>query len=296
MDRIEGVYVATATPFNQEGELETTHYLKLLESLHKAGVDGFVPLGTTGEMATLSESEKKELIQLTLQFAKPLGKRVMVGCGGPDTKRVMESIDYAATQGADSVLVVTPYYNRPTPRGVKEHYHFLADRSPIPIILYHIPIRTALTLSADNIIDILAHPKMAGIKESSGSYALWLELSCRLDLSQKSLLAGDDDALALMLALGGSGIIAAGGNVAPAPFVKMYRQAKRGEWAAVFAEQKKLSPFVKSMFLETNPAPIKYALSKVLGWKNCLRLPLVSVTQETSERIDSVLKAMELVR
>ncbi len=295
MKLIQGVHVATATPFDSTGKIDPESYQKLLNSLSNAQVDGFVPLGTTGEMATLTETEKEFIIKETIQFAKPLQKQVMVGCGGPDTVKVLQAIEKGASLGADSALVVTPYYNRPTARGVVAHYHFLAERSPIPLVLYHIPIRTALSLSVDTIVEILQHPKMAGIKESSGQYALWLDLACRLDLSQKSLLAGDDDTFALILALGGSGIIAASGNVYPKAFVEMYRTHTQGNLAKVFELQKKLSPLVKSMFLETNPAPIKYALSRTLGWNPSVRLPLVDLTDESKQKIDEVLKSMELV-
>jgi 4-hydroxy-tetrahydrodipicolinate synthase len=192
--------------------------------------------------------------------------------------------------GADAALVVTPYYNKPTARGILAHYRHIAEQSPLPIVLYHVPGRTNVTMSAETITELLKHPNIVGIKEASANQTLWLSLSRTCDLSQKSLLAGDDDAFVTVKSMGGSGIISATANVIPDLFVKMHELTENGQWAAAWDLQRKALPIIQAMFVETNPTPVKYALKLLRGYENTVRLPLVTVTEESERKIASSLK------
>lgn len=293
--RIEGVYVAIVTPFDARNEIDRAALKRHLEWLAAMGVDGFVPCGTTGESAVLSREERRTVIELTVEVAKAHGKKVIAGCGGNNTASVLELIREAKTLECEAVLVVTPYYNKPTPRGLEAHYTHLAKESGFPIIMYNVPGRTAVSLPVETIMKLFELENIIGIKEASGQYATWLQLSQAMDTQAKSLLAGDDDSFAPIQALGGCGIISASANVAPAAFVKLSRLMSEGKWLDAFRLQKKLYPLVRAMFLETSPAPAKQALAMMGKMSARLRLPLVEVGSNTSEVIGSVLKSLELM-
>jgi 4-hydroxy-tetrahydrodipicolinate synthase len=273
-----------------------------LEFLASHGVDGFVPCGTTGESTALSPEERRAVIALTREVAKSRGLKTIAGCGGNATASVLALIQEAEELGCDAALVVTPYYNKPTQAGLLAHYRYLADHSRLPILLYNVPSRTGVSLAVETTAKLLEHPGIVGIKEASGQYGQWLAIAHQLD-TRKSLLAGDDDAFACVLALGGSGTISAAANLVPGLFVAMYRHAAKGELGAAFQIQKKLFPLIKALFAETNPAPLKFALhhltqaparsgsSGVL--ENVLRLPLTPIGQATELLLLEAMRGLE---
>jgi len=288
--RFEGVYVAIATPFAANGSLNLTHFEDHLEWLAKEKVHGFVPCGTTGEAPTLSRDEWMKVIAASVNVARKHNLKVIAGCGSNSTAQVVEMAKAAAEIGADGALVVTPYYNKPTARGILAHYRHIADNSPLPIVLYHVPGRTNVTMSAETITELLKHPNIVGIKEASANQSLWLALSKANNLREKSLMAGDDDAFVVIKSLGGSGIISATANVIPDLFVKMHELTDKGEMQAAWDLQRRALPVINAMFVETNPTPVKYALKLLRGYENVVRLPLVSVVEESENKIASALK------
>jgi len=292
MSLFSGVFVANATPFDAKGKLDLVAYDNHLQFLVDKGVHGFVPCGTTGEGALITHEERNEIISRTVKVAKAKGLKTIPGCGTNNTAATLELIRTAREMGCDAALVVTPYYVKPTPGGITAHYLHLAERGDLPILLYNVPSRTGLHLSVDIVMKLLEHPRIVGIKEASGQHGYWLALSRAMNLKEKALLAGDDDALATICALGGSGIISASANVAPAQFVEIYNYAREGNVTEAFAAQKRLSPLVQSLFLETNPAPVKYALKKMGLFENNLRLPLVPVTRATEDAVTAALGAL----
>lgn len=291
---LKGVFVASVTPFNENGSVNYPAFETHLRELVAAGVHGFVPCGTTGEGATLNTEEWRELVRLSVAIAREKNLKVVAGCGGNDSRKVAELMLQAADLGADAALVVTPYYNKPTARGLLAHYEFLTRQSELPIVLYNVPGRTNVSLSVDTVAELFQNPQIIGIKEASGQYGQWLALANRLNLREKFLLAGDDDAFAIVQAMGGCGIISAAANVLPTAFVKLWQLMERGEWTAAFQLQVKLFPLVKSLFLETNPAPAKFALSTMKRVENFVRLPLVPVTADTEQSIRASLSGWEL--
>jgi 4-hydroxy-tetrahydrodipicolinate synthase len=291
----KGVYPAVVTFFDERGELALDSLEAHLENLALAGVHGFVPCGTTGESATLTATERAKVIAISVKVAKKHGLKVIAGCGSNNTAAVKPLLDEAAELGADAALVVTPYYNKPTQAGLIAHYRALADHSRIPIILYNVPGRTSVSIAPETVAQLFQHPNICGIKEASGQYGNWLALASQLNLKEKCLLAGDDDAFAPIQALGGVGIISASANVAPREFVKLYTLMESGKWPEAFQLQAKLLPLVKSLFQETSPAPAKEALSMMSAFPKSLRLPLVPVGSATAEAVRKALKELGLL-
>lgn len=292
--RFEGVYVAAITPFDGENKLCLKSLEKHLLDLADRGVHGFVTAATTGESPSLEASERKAVFELTKEIGRKRNLKIVAGCGSNNTARALESLHLAEELGYDAALVVTPYYNKPTAEGLLAHYTFLADNSQVPILLYNVPGRTAVNLTTETVVRLLEHPRIVGLKEASGQYGQWLQLAHSVDWSDRSLMAGDDDAFAPLLAFGGSGIVSASANVYPEGFVQIYEAARAQRWEECFRLQTKLLPLVRAMFAETSPAPIKYALEKLGRVSSSLRLPLVPVGANTRALIDEVLRGLEI--
>ena len=292
----KGVFVATVTPFNSTPtDVDYKAFQDHLKTLTEQGVHGFVPCGTTGEGPCLTDQERKKLIKISAEVARERNLKVIAGCGSNSTSNALRMILEAKDEGADGVLVVTPYYNKPTQEGLIAHYEHLADRSPLPIVLYHVPGRTNVTFQLSTLKRLFQHPNIVGIKEASGNHGFWMGMAQSLDWKQKTVLAGDDDAFALIQQLGGGGIISATANVAPREFVDLFKLTESGKWNEAFAVQKKLLPLVQAMFVETNPSPVKYALSILGRMEKTVRLPLVSVSQKSEEMISESLKQLGLL-
>ncbi len=278
--KLEGVLVATTSPF-RDGKLDLPALKAHLSYLSDSGVQGFVPCGTTGESPTLSREERRQLIEASLAEARPKGLSVVAGCGGNSTASVLELLKEAEEMGVDGTLVVTPYYNKPTPAGLLAHYETLADQAQKPLILYHVPGRTGVSMPLATVARLFAHPRIGGMKEASGQYSYWLGLAALAKESGKTIFAGDDDAYAAIQALGGRGIISACANAVPAAFVRLRDLMGKGDWEAAFDLQVRLSPLVRAFFSETSPGPLKFALKHFRGESGELRLPLVPVGDAT---------------
>jgi 4-hydroxy-tetrahydrodipicolinate synthase len=289
-----GVYVATVTPFAKSGEVDFRALEKILLRCDSAGVDGFVACGTTGEAATLTSLEWEKIVEATAQFGKSKNKKTMAGCGSYSTKAVIEKISRAKALGSDAALVVTPYYNKPTSEGLLAHFQTIADQSELPIFLYNVPGRTNVNLSPEVTLQLLKHPQIVGIKEACPSHSQWVELTSQFP-TDKSFFAGDDDMFATALALGGKGIISASANVLPEWFVRIYRAGKAGNYTEAFQTQKRIFALVKSLFSETNPSPVKFALEQLGLCENSVRLPLVCIKENTRKSVLQELKALELL-
>jgi 4-hydroxy-tetrahydrodipicolinate synthase len=282
---LEGVYVAVVTPFQKDGSLDTSAFRSHVQWLVDSGVQGLVPCGTTGESPTLSHDERTTLIQICLEIAAPKGVGVVAGCGSNSTASTSAAIAQAESLGCHGTLIVTPYYNKPTPAGVIAHYTHLADRATKPIILYHVPGRTSVPIPLESVAQLFQHPRIGGMKEASGNYGYWLGLAQIAKDTGKTIFAGDDDAFAVIQAYGGRGLISASANAVPAAFVKMDSLMRAGKWAEAFDLQLALAPLIKAFFAETNPAPVKFALHHFRQMSGELRLPLVPVGSATEQLI-----------
>lgn len=277
----EGLYVALVTPF-REDRVQVSVLKKLIVDLMSKGVDGLVPLGTTGEVSVLKPAERDEIIAATVEAAA--GRiPVVVGAGTNDTAASIERVKRAAELGAAGALVICPYYNRPSQEGLYRHFTAIAEASPIPLILYNIPGRTSVNLLPQTLDRICQHPNIVGIKEASGNLDQISEILVRCG-RRLTVLAGDDSLLLPVLACGGRGAVSAAANVVPAQMKEIMKYYFAGRVLEAAQMHLALWPLLKTLFIETNPAAIKEAL-EMMGYDvGPVRLPLAPL-QDANRRI-----------
>lgn len=287
----EGVFVAHVTAFTTDGALDLPAMNRHLDFLVEAGIDGLVTLGTTGEVSTLNQEERTSVLSAVCAHPKAKNLKLIAGCGGNSTASVVQAAKQAKQLGFHAGLAVTPYYNKPTPEGLVAHYEAVAAVG-LPIILYNVPSRVVLNISASLLDRLLEIPNVMGIKEASGNHGQWLDYCAVVQKHGATWLSGNDTDFATIAAFGGQGIISAAGNVIPRPFVEMWKHIRDGNLAKAFAIQKSIHPANEALFTETNPCPTKYAMSLMGLVENKLRLPLVTVTEQTQQKVRTALETM----
>ena len=288
---IRGNGVAIVTPFTEEGKIDWDSLETLLDHVLKGGVDFIVVLGTTGESPTLTKQEKDELFDFVERWVA--GRVPLVaGIGGNNTLAVAEQIVGFKNKGYDAILSVTPYYNKPSQKGLIEHYTYLADRSPLPIILYNVPGRTGVNMQAETVKRLAEHKNIVGIKEASGNIEQVMEL--KRVLPEDFLIFSGDDILNLPYTmLGIDGYISVLSNVVPNAVSKIFRLVNEGKLNEASQIHYDLMPLVRLLFAEGNPAGVKCALSHMGIIKNVLRLPLVPVSDKLSDAIKQELVLLQ---
>ncbi len=288
----QGVYVATATPFKEAcGKFDETAYMQHVQRLVDAGVHGLVPAGTTGESPNLSDEEKRVMFQICVAAAKGRAK-VVAGVGTNSTAGSVKAAHLAADVGVDGLLVVNPYYNKPTQAGLKAHFQAVANVGP-PVMLYNIPSRTGVNAAPDTIAEAAAHKNIVAVKEASGTIGPTVDikqLAPRLDV-----LAGDDALFLANLALGGDGVVSVAANVAPAEMVALWDAWRAGDPTEARTINNRLWPLFRALFVETNPIPVKAGLHLMGHCKKDIRLPLTEATDETVARMKNVLTDLKLM-
>lgn len=280
----EGCYTAIVTPFNQ-GKIDEAAFLKLIERQIQAGVNGIVPCGTTGESPTLSHEEHKRVIELTIRQVAGRVK-VIAGAGSNSTSEAIDLTRFAKQAGADAALVITPYYNKPTQRGLYLHFEAIAQEVDIPIILYNVPGRTAVNIEIDTLTALAELPGIVGIKEASGSVERVTRI---LDKTNLCVLSGDDGLAFPMMAVGAKGVISVTSNVVPGLMSEMIKAALKGDYHKGLELHKKLAGINTKLFLETNPIPVKAALASLGLIKEELRLPLCPMSIEKKKFLEEEL-------
>lgn len=273
---ITGSLVAIVSPMRDDGTLDYDAYRRLIEWHIAEGTNGIVAVGTTGESPTVDHDEHCELIRIAVETVR---RRVPViaGTGGNSTSEAIDLTQYAKKAGADATLQVVPYYNKPTQEGLYQHFRKVAETVDLPVIMYNVPGRTVADLANDTTVRLAQVPGIVGLKDATGDLARAADLLRRLPKSFALYSGNDDSALALML-LGGHGVISVTANVAPRPMSDMCRAALAGELAQARALNNRLLPLHAKLFVESNPGPVKWALSK-LGRANAfVRLPLVPLS------------------
>src|SRR5579871_4555057 len=246
-----GVGTALVTPFTRTGDLDEAGVRRLAARQVDAGVHFLVPCGTTGETPTLSADERRRVIELVVEEAAGRAL-VLAGAGGYDTREVIRSVEEAQLIGADGILSVTPYYNKPSQDGLFQHYRAIADSTSLPIVVYNVPGRTGCNVEPATIARLSAIPNIVGVKEASGNMSQMAEI-CHA-VPQDFLVLSGDDALTLpLMAIGGRGIISVASNVAPAEMVQMVEAAERGDFAGARRWHQKLLPLMQVHFVEANP-------------------------------------------
>ena len=290
--RIEGTYTALVTPFRDEpGQPIDWNALDgLLESQIAAGVSGVVPCGTTGESPTLSHEEHAEVVERTVKCAR--GRvQVIAGAGSNSTREAIELSQHAARSGADAVMVVVPYYNRPTQEGLCRHFCEVAASVSVPVVIYNIPARTGIDLAAETLARIAeAAPNVVAVKEATGNVLRAQKIQETLG-PRLTVLSGDDVLTLPMIAVGARGVISVTSNVLPAEIVRATRLALEGSLVDARRTHLALLPVHEAMFLEANPAPVKAALALRGVIKDAVRGPLAPCSETTRKAIAKALEA-----
>ncbi|MDQ2655843.1 MAG: 4-hydroxy-tetrahydrodipicolinate synthase [Bacteroidota bacterium] len=282
MKKLYGTGVALITPFTDEEEVDFRSLKKLLNHTAK-GVDYYVVMGTTGESATLSSEEKIAVLDF-VRDNNPKGLPIVYGIGGNNTRQVLDTIHKTDLTGVHALLSVSPYYNKPSQEGIYQHFKTIADASPVAVILYNVPGRTASNISADTTLRLAAHPNIAGIKEASGN----LEQCMRIarDKPRDFLLISGDDMFTLALySMGAAGVISVLANAYPLIFKKMKEFAMTGSYAKASAEIFWLLDINPLMYEESNPVGLKALLEQMGICRSIVRLPLAGASDSLRKRI-----------
>jgi 4-hydroxy-tetrahydrodipicolinate synthase len=288
MSRLRGSMVALVTPF-RNGAVDEPALRALARWQIEQGTDGLVPCGTTGEGATLSANEHYLVVRACVEEAR--GRvPVIAGCGSNDTKRTIETVQRAKEAGADSALVVTPYYNKPTPEGLFRHFEAVAKQGGLPVVLYNVPSRTSVDMLADTVARCAKVPGIVGIKEASGNVVRVAEIQAAGVPQDFVIVAGDDMFTLPTLAMGGHGVISVVANIAPAAMAGLCDAFVAGDLGKAQRAQTQFTGLVRAMFCETNPLPVKHALSRMGKIAPELRLPLVPISEAGASRVDAALR------
>jgi 4-hydroxy-tetrahydrodipicolinate synthase len=288
-----GSIPALVTPFSGGRVAEAT-FARFVEWQIAQGSNALVPCGTTGESATLSKDEHREVVGHTVQVAK--GRvPVIAGCGSYSTEVAIELVRAAADVGADAALVVVPYYNKPSQAGLAAHFTAIADASPLPIIVYNVPSRTVADISVETLARVAKHPKIVAIKDATGNLARVSaqRLACSEDFIQ---LSGNDDMALGFNAMGGVGCISVTANVAPKLCSDFQKAMRDGRWDEALKLQDRLYPLHSALFSDASPGPTKYALTRVdQGFPADVRLPLTEPSEASKRAVDAALEHAGLI-
>ena len=288
-----GSFTALVTPMQADGELDEAAFARFVEWQIAQGADGVVPVGTTGESPTLTHDEHNRVVALAVEVAA--GRvPVIAGAGSNSTEEAVALVRRARHAGADAALVVTPYYNKPTQDGLYLHFTEIAERGGLPVIIYNIPSRSVVDLSVATMARLARHPNIVGVKDSTQNLArpLHTRAACGQEFTQ---LSGEDHTALAFLASGGHGCISVTANVAPAWCAAMQRAWRDGRIAEAIALQDRLLPLHDALFIETNPAPVKFALS-LLGFATArARLPIAPLSLAAQHSVRNAMAGLGLL-
>jgi 4-hydroxy-tetrahydrodipicolinate synthase len=289
-----GTYTAIVTPFRR-GQVDEKALRHLIEAQAEAGVDGIVPVGTTGESPTLNYEEHIQVVALSVKFAA--GKlKVLAGTGGNSTSEAIYLTQAAERDGADGSLQVTPYYNKPTQEGLFQHFKAVADATKLPILLYSIPGRCGVEIGVDTCRRLAAACKnIVGIKEAGGNPDRVSQLRAACG-GQFTILSGDDSLTLPFMAVGAAGVVSVASNVIPREVAQMVRAFAAGRLAEAQQLHHRFYPLFKDLFVETNPIPVKAALALLGQCEEEYRLPLVKMSDRNRETLRATMKAVGLLK
>ena len=287
-----GVGTALITPFTKSGSVDEPAVRKLAQRQVDAGIHVLVPCGTTGETPTLSPSERRRIVEICVEVAKGRAL-VLAGAGGYDTHEVMHAASEMEKAGAQGLLSVTPYYNKPTPEGLYQHYKAIADSTPLPIIVYNVPGRTGCNIDPATLVRLSSIKNIVGVKEASGNVTQMAEI-CRAVPKDFLVMSGDDALTLPLMAIGGRGIISVASNEVPAEMVQMVEAAEKGDFASARHWHEKLLPIMQINFVESSPGPVKFAMAAMGLCEEAYRLPMVPPRPASQEKILAVLKELGL--
>ncbi|MCM8772798.1 MAG: 4-hydroxy-tetrahydrodipicolinate synthase [Candidatus Omnitrophica bacterium] len=289
----KGAIVAIVTPIKND-RIDFPAYEKLLDFQMKNKTNGILTAGCTGEPATLSFEEHKELIKFTVEY---VNKKIPViaGTGSNNTKEAIELTEYAEKVGADAALLITPYYNKPTQRGLYLHYKEVAKAVSIPLILYNVPSRTGISIAPETVAELSEIKNIVGIKEASGSLDQVSKILSLIKREDFVVLSGDDSLTLPIIAVGGKGVVSVASNIVPLEISQMVEFALNENFNEARKIHLKLFPLFKILFIETNPIPVKTCLSLMGLISPEWRLPLCGPSEESLEKIKKTLKEFNLI-
>ena len=287
----EGVYPAMTTPFTGENGIDHEQLAANARYLERAGVDGVVPVGSTGESATMTHDEHVDVIETVRDAVEDVP--VIAGTGSNNTAEALSLSRRAADAGADGLLLISPYYNMPEPAGFLEHYRTIADAVDLPQIVYNVPSRTGQSIPVDVTVELAEHPNIQGYKAASGDLNLISEVIERTRDEEFSVVSGDDGLTLPVLSIGGSGTISVVANVEPERSCAMVGAALSGDYDRARALHHELSPLVRELFAETNPIPVKEAMHVRGHGGPHVRPPLSRLSEDRREALRELLAAYD---
>lgn len=292
--RLEGLGVALVTPFNEDKTIDYDSLGNLIEFIIDSKADFIVVLGTTGETPALSQTEKKDVMRFVREKA---GGRIplVIGKGGNNTMQIVEELQSEDLSGFEAILSVVPYYNKPSQEGIYQHYKAIAEASPLPVVLYNVPGRTGVNMSASTTLR-LAHdfPKIIGVKEASGNFSQ-IEEIIKNKPERFNVISGDDGITFPLMTLGATGVISVIGNAFPREFGKMVRLCLKGDFETALGIHFRFTELFNLLFVDGNPAGVKCTLNALGHIKNELRLPLVPTRLSTNEMIHKILHNLHAI-
>jgi 4-hydroxy-tetrahydrodipicolinate synthase len=287
-----GCGTALVTPFRQDLSLDEAALRRTVRRQIDAGIDFLVPCGTTGESPTLEHAEHLRVVEITIEEAA--GKvPVLAGAGGYNTREVIALARELEAMGADGILSVTPYYNKPTQEGLYQHYKAIASEIKLPLIVYSVQGRTGINVEPATLKRLAAIDNIAGVKEASGNIAQMARIAAEMP-DTFTMLSGDDSVTLPLIALGGKGVISVVSNEIPAEMARLVKHCLSGDFASARAIQNKYLALMDINFVESNPMPVKYAMSRMGLMEAAWRLPMIPPSEASRQKIDAVLESLGL--
>ena len=285
-----GAYTAIVTPFNKKGEVDYRKLRELIERQIRGGIDGIVPVGTTGESPTLDYDEHRKVIEVAVEASKKRVK-IIAGTGANSTREAVELTRFAADIGADGTLQVAPYYNKPNQEGLARHFLAVADIG-LPVVLYNVPGRTGVEIAVDTIARLAKHPRITTLKEAGGSVSRVSQVLARCDIC---VLSGDDPLTVPMMSVGAKGVISVASNIVPKAVADMVHSALDGNWAKAMAMHRKYFRLFSDIFIDANPIPVKAAMAMLGLIEEEYRLPLCRMDKKLKDKMADCLRALKLL-
>jgi 4-hydroxy-tetrahydrodipicolinate synthase len=285
-----GCGTALVTPFRRDGSLDEAGVSRLARRQIDLGTHFLVPCGTTGEVPTLTDAEQVKVVELVVAEAR--GRvPVLAGAGGYNTQEVIHAARRMKAAGADGILSVTPYYNKPTPEGLYQHYRAIAEAVELPIVVYNVPSRTGCNVDPATLVRLSTIPNIVGVKEASGNVTQMCEI-CAGVPDDFIVLSGDDALTLPLMAVGGRGIVSVASNEIPAEMSRLVEMAERGDFAGARALHQQMLPLMLVNFVESNPIPVKSAMASMGLLEEVYRLPMVPPRPASKQRIEGVLQVL----
>jgi 4-hydroxy-tetrahydrodipicolinate synthase len=286
-----GVFPAMTTPFSDDGSIDHDQLAADAQRLEAAGVDGLVPVGSTGESATLTHDEHIDVVETVVEAVDDVP--VIAGSGSNSTHEAISLSRRSAEAGADALLLISPYYNKPEPAGMEAHYRAIADEVDIPQIIYNVPSRTGRNIAVETAEALASHENIVGYKAASGDLGRISEVARRTADEDFSVLSGDDGLTLPIISVGGTGAISVTGNVEPQRVSDLVWSALDGDYDQARAVHRELAPLNDALFIETNPIPVKAAM-EIRGYgPGAVRSPLSEIAPDNREELEAVLASLE---